>query len=118
MVECGGTCNGEIVAFVAVPLCKYPVQRKRLDCQYICLDGRFRPRRIDFTTCHVFDVIFIFDIVILGGAVGGRAVVDDDIFGNDNPAKYDFPGFIDWLNFILCDFGRIVAPERVVGDNE
>lgn len=54
---------------VSVPLRKHPVEREGLDGEYICLDRRFRPCGVDFTARDVFDVVFIFYIVVFRGFV-------------------------------------------------
>lgn len=65
-------CNCEIIALIAIPFGVNPVQRKRHDCQYICPDRIFRPGCIDFTGSNIFDIIFIFYIII---SVGENRVV-------------------------------------------
>ena len=62
-------CNCEIIALIAIPFGVNPVQRKRHDCQYICPDRIFRPGCIDFTGSNIFDIIFIFYIIILCGRI-------------------------------------------------
>lgn len=62
-------CNREIIALIAIPFGVNPVQRKRHDCQYICPDRIFRPSCIDFTGSNIFDIIFIFYIIILCGRI-------------------------------------------------
>lgn len=86
MVEGSGTGNGEVIAFVAVPFCKHPIQRKRLDCQDICLNRRFWPGGVNFAAGYVLDVIFVLDIIVGGGLVRGWPVVDYHVFRDHHPA--------------------------------
>ena len=42
---------------------------------------RERPSGIDFTGGNIFNIIFIFDIIVFGAGVRWRSIMDDYIFG-------------------------------------
>ena len=65
---------------------KRQVQGKGHNCQYVCINGGFRPGRINLGGSHIFNVIRIADIVIRGGGIGGDAVMHNDKFRDDDPA--------------------------------
>ncbi len=58
-----------------------PVQCYRLYSKYVGIQGCFRPCGIDFTGGNIFNIIFVFNIIIPGTAVGRRPVMDYYIFG-------------------------------------
>lgn len=62
------SCNTESV-YIPVPFRIDSIQSKGHDCQYICPDRIFRPGCIDFTGSNIFDIIFIFYIIILCGRI-------------------------------------------------
>ena len=111
MVIGGGGSNRKVVSFVSVPLSVNSVQSKGHDRQNVGLQGRTRPCGVNLTGSHIFNVVFIAHIIVLGGLVSNSSVVDNDEFRDHYPAKYDLTGFIDWLDLIFCNFRRIIPPE-------
>lgn len=95
LVVGGGRCDGEIIAFISVPLRIHPVQSNRLYSQNICGKCCLGPCCIDFAWCNIFNVIFICYIIIFGTAVRRRSVVHDYIFGGVCAILWKWKGNID-----------------------
>lgn len=112
-----GGGNGKVVALVAVPLGVHPVQGEGLYCQDVCVDGAFRPGGIDFAGSYVLDVVPVAHPVIRRGGIARHAVVDDDVFWDDDAAQYDFARLVHGFDFVLRYLGRIIPEQRVDGDD-
>lgn len=105
MVEGGGGDDGEGIALIPVPFRIHAVQGKGHDRQYVGCDRGAGPGGIDLAGSHIFDIVRVTDIVILGRTVSGRTVVNDNIFRNDNAAQYDLAGGVDRLISASAIFG-------------
>ena len=86
MIVGRGGVNGEIVAAVPVELRVDPVHGEGHDGQHIGGDGSFGPVGIDFAGGYIFNVVFIRNIIIFCGRIGGSAVVDNDGLRRDDAA--------------------------------
>ena len=69
VVKGSGGRDGEIIALVPVPLSVYPVQGKGHDCQHIGCYGGPGPGGIYFAGCHIFYVVPVGHIIVLGRTV-------------------------------------------------
>ena len=116
MVEGGGGGDGEGIALIPVPFCIHAVQGKGHDRQYVGCDRGAGPCGINLAGSHIFDIVRVTDIVILGRTVSGRTVVNDNIFRNDNAAQYDLAGGADRLDLGFGDLRWIIAEEGMCGN--
>ena len=94
----------KVIALIAIPFRVHAVQGKGHDRKHICTDGILRPGGIDLTGGHIFNIIFIADIVVLGGTIPWTAVVNDNVFRNNHTAEYDFAAFGNGLDLSLLGF--------------
>ena len=103
----------ERVAFVPVKFRVNAVHRERFNGENVCNQRLIGPGRIDFAACHIFDVVFVFHIIIAGGGITRCAVMYDDIFRDDDTVKNDLSARFDRFDLGFGDFRRIIAVQCV-----
>lgn len=81
MIIGGRGCDRKIIVFIAVPFCINAVKRDGLNGKNVSNQRFLRPSGIDFTGGNIFDIIFVFDIIIFGAGVRWWSIMDDYIFG-------------------------------------
>lgn len=59
-------CDRKIIVFIAVPFGIYAIERNGLNGKNISNQCFLRPSGIDFTGGNIFNIIFIFDIIVFG----------------------------------------------------
>lgn len=64
-------CDRKIIVFIAVPFGIYAVERNGLNGKNISNQCFLRPSGIDFTGGNIFNIIFIFDIIVFGAESDG-----------------------------------------------
>ena len=74
-------CDRKIIVFIAVPFGIYAIERNGLNGKNISNQCFLRPSGIDFTGGNIFNIIFIFDIIVFGAGVRWWSIMDDYIFG-------------------------------------
>ena len=74
-------CDRKIIVFIAVPYGIYAIERNGLNGKNISNQCFLRPSGIDFTGGNIFNIIFIFDIIVFGAGVRWWSIMDDYIFG-------------------------------------
>jgi len=111
VIERGRRSNGKIVTLISIPFCIDTVQCKRHDCQYIGTYGIGIPCGIDFTGSNIFNIVFVFDIIIFGSTVSGASVMNDNVLRNDHSTENDFTGFGGRFDLCLRNLRRIFAVE-------